>query len=159
MAFDLNFGGYQTSQLPLFDSGYNPTQSSVLGTNLSTPITGGAPVAGGMGSTFASWLPSEDTMRTLFGGTNPETGFQSSGIVSPLAQGLGALFQGWTGMQQLGLARNQLNFQKNAFNTNLRNQTQAYNTALEDRIRGRTSNYDGKEQDVQNYLNQNRLNF
>lgn len=159
MAFDLNFGGYQTSQLPLFDSGYNPTQSSVLGTNLSTPITGGAPVASGMGSTFASWLPSEDTMRTLFGGTNPETGFQSSGIVSPLAQGLGALFQGWTGMQQLGLARDQLNFQKNAFNTNLRNQTQAYNTALEDRIRGRTSNYEGKEQDVQNYLNQNRLNF
>lgn len=159
MAFDLNFGGYQTSQLPLFDSGYNPTQSSVLGTNLSTPITGGAPVAGGMGSTFASWLPSEDTMRTLFGGTNPETGFQSSGIVSPLAQGLGALFQGWTGMQQLGLARDQLNFQKNAFNTNLRNQTQAYNTALEDRIRGRSSNYEGKEQDVQNYLNQNRLNF
>lgn len=159
MAFDLNFGGYQTSQLPLFDSGYNPTQSSVLGTNLSTPITGGAPVAGGMGSTFASWLPSEDTMRTLFGGTNPETGFQSSGIVSPLAQGLGSLFQGWTGMQQLGLARDQLNFQKNAFNTNLRNQTQAYNTALEDRIRGRTSNYEGKEQDVQNYLNQNRLNF
>ena len=159
MAFDLNFGGYQTSQLPLFDSGYNPTQSSVLGTNLSTPITGGAPVAGGMGSTFASWLPSEDTMRILFGGTNPETGFQSSGIVSPLAQGLGSLFQGWTGMQQLDLARDQLNFQKNAFNTNLRNQTQAYNTALEDRIRGRTSNYDGKEQDVQNYLNQNRLNF
>ena len=159
MAFDLNFGGYQTSQLPLFDSGYNPTQSSVLGTNLSTPITGGAPVAGGMGSTFASWLPSEDTMRTLFGGTNPETGFQSSGIVSPLAQGLGSLFQGWTGMQQLDLARDQLNFQKNAFNTNLRNQTQAYNTALEDRIRGRTSNYEGKEQDVQNYLNQNRLNF
>lgn len=159
MAFDLNFGGYQTSQLPLFDSGYNPTQSSVLGTNLSTPITGGASVASGMGSTFASWLPSEDTMRTLFGGTNPETGFQSSGIVSPLAQGLGALFQGWTGMQQLDLARDQLNFQKNAFNTNLRNQTQAYNTALEDRIRGRTSNYEGKEQDVQNYLNQNRLNF
>ena len=98
-------------------------------------------------------------MRILFGGTNPETGFQSSGIVSPLTQGLGALFQGWTGMQQLDLARDQLNFQKNAFNTNLRNQTQAYNTALEDRIRGRTSNYEGKEQDVQNYLNQNRLNF
>lgn len=159
MAFDLNFGGYQTSQLPLFDSGYNPTQSSVLSTNLSTPITGGTPAASSLGSTFASWLPSEDTMRTLFGGTNPETGFQSSGIVSPLAQGLGSLFQGWTGMQQLDLARDQLNFQKNAFNTNLRNQTQAYNTALEDRIRGRTSNYDGKEQDVQNYLNQNRLNF
>lgn len=160
MAFDLNFGGYQTSQLPLFDSGYNPTQSAVLG-GLGTSIspTAGNSVLGGMGDSFASWLPSEDTMRTLFGGTNPETGFQSSGIVSPLAQGLGALFQGWTGMQQLGLARDQLNFQKNVFNTNLRNQSQAYNTALEDRIRGRSSNYEGKEQDVQNYLNQNRLNF
>ena len=157
MAFDLNFGGYQTSQLPLFDSGYNPTQSSVLGTNLSTPITGGTPAASGLGSTFASWLPSEDTMRTLFGGTDPNTGFQSAGIVAPTLQGLGSLFSAWNGMQSLGLARDQLQFQKDAYNTNLANSIQSYNTQLEDRIRGRTSNYAGKEEDVQTYLANNRL--
>lgn len=155
MAYDLSFG-YQNpnDQLSFGTSGYNPTQSSILGGTGSVPVS-----SSGLGSTFASWLPSEDTMRTLFGGTNPETGFQSSGLVAPLAQGLGSLFQGWTGMQQLGLARDQLAFQKDAFNTNLQNQTSAYNTALEDRIRGRTSDYAGKENDVQRELTAKRLQF
>ena len=157
MAYDLSFG-YQnpTDQLGFGTGGYNPTQSSVLGGMGSVPLSSDA---SSLGSTFSSWLPSQDTMRTLFGGTDPSTGFQSSGVVAPVAQGLGALFQGWTGMQQLGLARDQLNFQRNAFDTNLRNQSQAYNTALEDRIRGRTSDYAGKENDVQRELTAKRLQF
>jgi hypothetical protein len=156
MAFDLNFG-YNQDQLPLFDSGYNPTQSAALSSPLSS-FGGGNGVAdnSGMFSAFSNWM-NGDTGRSLFGGTDPSTGFQSAGIVAPTIQGLGSLFQAWNGMQQLGLAKDQLNFQKNAFNTNLSNQTQTYNTALEDRIRGRTSDYSGKEQYVQNYLNKNRL--
>ncbi len=160
MAFDLNFGG-MSPQLPLMDSSYNPTQSSLFS---GTPLASGSPVSpvanvannSGMFGAFSDWLGG-DTGRSLFGGTDPSTGFQSAGIVSPVLQGLGSLFQAWNGMQTMGLAKDQLNFQKNAFNTNLNNQRQVYNTALEDRIRGRTSNYDGKEQEVQNYLNQNRL--
>ncbi|EAA6070268.1 hypothetical protein DQY91_22435 [Salmonella enterica subsp. enterica] len=60
-------------------------------------------------------------------------------------------------MQSLGLAKDQLQFQKDAYNTNLNNSIQSYNTQLEDRIRGRTSNYAGKEEDVQTYLANNRL--
>jgi len=154
MAYDLNFGYQAPDQTQLLTGGYNPTQSSVLNAPLST---GGNPVAdNGMFSAFTNWLNS-DIGRSLFGGTDSETGFQSQGIVAPTLQGLGSLFQAWNGMQTLGLAKDQFNFQKNAFNTNLANQKQTYNTALEDRIRGRTSDYAGKEQDVQSYLNQNRL--
>ena len=154
MAFDLNFGYQAPDQAQLLTGGYNPTQSSVLNAPLST---GNAPVTdNGMFSAFSNWL-NGDTSRSLFGGTDPSTGFQSMGIVSPTLQGLGSLFQAWNGMQTLGLAKDQLNFQRNAFNTNLANQRQTYNTALEDRIRGRTSDYAGKEQDVQSYLDKNRL--
>ena len=74
-----------------------------------------------------------------------------------LVQGLGSLGQVWLGMQSAGAAKDALNFQKRAFETNLRNSTQAYNTSLEDRIRGRTSDYAGKEQDVQAYLTKHSL--
>lgn len=154
MAFDSNFGMNQ-QQLPLVYQNYNPTQSSILNTPLSSV---GNSIAGdsGLFSTFSNWLQG-DTARLLFGGTDPSTGFQSQGIIPPTLQGLGSIFQAWSGMQNLGLAKDQLNFQRNAFNTNLANQRQAYNTALEDRIRGRTSDYAGKEEDVQAYLNKNSL--
>lgn len=82
---------------------------------------------------------------------------QQPGNLSSLVQGIGALGQLWLGSQQLGLAKDNFRFQKGAFNANLANSIASYNTALEDRIRGRTSAYDGKEADVQNYLNKNKL--
>ena len=159
MAFNLDFTGMNPNQdFSLFGSNsYNPMQSSVLG-GQSTPMTGVVSPAtdGSLMSSFNSWLQG-DTGRSLFGGTDPNTGFQSAGIVAPTLQGLGSLFSAWNGMQSLGLARDQLQFQKDAYNTNLNNSIQSYNTQLEDRIRGRTSNYAGKEQDVQTYLDNNRL--
>lgn len=47
--------------------------------------------------------------------------------------GLGA----WTDFQQLELARDALKQEKKAFNINLTNQTQSYNTQVADRITGR----------------------
>lgn len=156
MAYDLNFG---ISDMPFGVTNFNaPTQQP---TNLFSSFGQQAapvPAAGGLGSTFASWLPGQDTMRSLFGGTDPQTGFASTGIVAPLATGLGSLFQGWNAMNQYGLAKDQLNFQKQAYGTNLANQALAYNTALEDRIRGRTSAYAGKEEDVQKELASKRIN-
>jgi hypothetical protein len=74
-----------------------------------------------------------------------------------IMNGIAALGGAYMGYKQLGMAKDQFNFQKKAFQTNLRNSIQSYNTALEDRIRGRTSAYDGKEQDVQAYLSKNSL--
>lgn len=159
MAYNLDFTGMNPTQdFSLFGSNsYNPMQSTVLN---ASPTSFGSVTPqvtdGSLMSSFNSWLQG-DTGRTLFGGTDPNTGFQSAGLVAPTLQGLGSLFSAWTGMQSLGLAQDQLQFQKDAYNTNLNNSIQSYNTQLEDRIRGRTSNYAGKEEDVQTYLANNRL--
>ena len=77
--------------------------------------------------------------------------------LAALVQGLNALSNAWLGRQNLKIARDQLNFQKDAFNKNFANQVRSYNTSLEDRIRGRTADYAGKEADIQAYLDKHRL--
>lgn len=99
-------------------------------------------------------------------GTGPGSGFNWTGVkdwlsngqnLAAAVQGFQALSSAYLGYKQLSQAKEALNFQKTAFNTNLRNSTQNYNTSLEDRIRGRTSDYAGKEADVQSYLAKHRL--
>ena len=72
-------------------------------------------------------------------------------------QGLGTLAQAYLGYQGLKQAKEALGLQKEAFNANLNNSIQTYNTSLEDRIRGRTSDYTGKEADVAAYLAKHSL--
>ena len=59
-------------------------------------------------------------------------------------QGIGQLGQLYLGLQQLGLAKDSFKFQKQAYNTNLANQTSAYNTQIRDRVAGR--NYATEEE-------------
>ena len=128
---------------------------------MAPATTGGLSFGGG-------WSPSGMTDRMGAWGQgslpNVETAGGGAGGWFSNGQNLGAVFQGisaltnaYLGFQQLKQAKAGLNFQKDAFKTNLRNSTQTYNTALEDRIRGRTSDYAGKEQDVQSYLSKNSL--
>lgn len=77
--------------------------------------------------------------------------------LSAVMQGIGALTSAWLGYQNLRVAKDQLGFQKDAFQKNFANQTKSYNTSLEDRIRGRTADYAGKESDVQAYLDKHKL--
>ena len=72
-------------------------------------------------------------------------------------QGISALTSAWQGYQQLKVAKDQLNFQKDAWQKNYGNSVKTYNTSLEDRIRGRTADYGGKENDVQSYIDKNKL--
>ena len=93
---------------------------------------------------------------------NPQAGFGTNVMnniptINAGVQGVQALYGIYSGLRGLSLARDQFDFTRNAYNTNLRNSTQSYNTALEDRIRGRTSDYAGKEADVQAYLSRNSL--
>lgn len=86
------------------------------------------------------------------------TGWLGNGQnLGTLVNGLSALSSAWLGYNQLKLAKDQFGFQKEAFQKNFANQTKNYNTSLEDRIRGRTADYAGKESDVQAYLNKHRL--
>lgn len=94
----------------------------------------------------------EPTTSQGFGWNNDT--FQGIGTIM---QGIGSLGSLYTGLQQLSLARDSYNLQKDAYNTNLANSVSEYNTNLEDKIRGRTSDYSGKEADVQSYLSSHKL--
>jgi hypothetical protein len=107
---------------------------SLIGPNGSVIPATGAGGGGGLGS----WLSNGQNLGVAI-------------------QGFGTLAGAYLGFQQLKAAKEGLKFQKDAFNTNLINSTQNYNTSLEDRIRGRTSDYDGKEADVQSYLAKHSL--
>lgn len=80
---------------------------------------------------------------------------QNGQMLNTVFSGAGSLFGAWNGMRNYGLAKDNFNLQKKAFETNLRNSTKTYNTALEDRIRGRSS--EQSEADIQAYLAKNRL--
>ena len=78
----------------------------------------------------------------------------TAGMVLSGVQTLGSL---WNAYQQQKIAKETLAFQKDAFKTNLKNSTQTYNTALEDRIRAR-HNTEGKSSgETDSYLKKHSL--
>lgn len=147
---------YMNGQAPDYAGIYGLTQqaptpgmSSYL--NPSQPLTGlGQSVAPEAPGNWWSGKPgvAGDGVRGWLG---------NSQNLASVVQGIGALSSAYLGFQQLKLAKESLGLQKESYRTNMRNSTQTYNTSLEDRIRGRTSAYEGKEQDVQSYLSANRL--
>lgn len=140
---------YSTSGVDLSIPSFN-LNTPTLGTSLSALNTGqsntGATVnpvqttnTGGMFSSGLDWL-----------------GDNSQGLGS-LLQGIGALGSMFQTNQQLGLAKDNLNLQKDSYNTNLNNQITSYNTSLEDKIRGRNTASDTSESAIQDYVNKNKM--
>lgn len=113
---------------------------------------------------FATGFNAVDHMPPGYGGGETKIGFWDS--VTKNADGIGLLLDGLTSLgeiysavQQNNIARDSLAFQKDAYNTNLTNQTQSYNTALEDRAYAR-ANLRGTEQaqaDAAAYVAKHRL--
>ena len=68
-------------------------------------------------------------------------------------QTLGAL---WNAFQKNKIAKESLSLQRKAFETNLANQTQNYNTSLEDRIRARYAT-EGRSGEANAYIAKHRL--
>lgn len=151
--------------MPAF--GYMPNAAALnWGQTAQQPMTQMAPTMAApasLGTAGFGFMPSQaqginwDTSALNTPGGGGESWWQTPGMVGGIAQGIGALAGAWNAHRGLGLARDQFRFQKEAYNTNLANSIQSYNTSLEDRIRGRTSDYEGKEQDVQGYLNRHSL--
>jgi hypothetical protein len=83
--------------------------------------------------------------------------FQKGGLAQ---MGLGAIStigNLWNSFQQNKIAKETLSFQKDAYKTNLGNQTQSYNTALEGRIRSRYD-FEGKsDKSADTYIDKNKL--
>lgn len=91
------------------------------------------------------------------GATTGKTGFFQEGGGASLALGaiqtLGSL---WNSFQQNKLAKKSFALQERAFETNLKNQTQTYNTALEDRINARYAT-EGRSSEAAGYIERNKL--
>lgn len=135
---DLNYGAGQVSPFQFtlpsnlgntYDFGainsYGMGATPTLGANTSGTIAGSAPQGLLAGSGLGLNLP------TL------QLGLDSLGK-------LGSLY---TGIQALGLAKDQFSFQKDMANKNYTNQVSTYNTSLEDKARGRAS-VDGSNADA-----------
>ena len=110
-------------------------QNTISGSALNV-----SPVSGASISNLGS--PSGSGIGSILGGALG--GGQSGGNISSILGGLGtaANIAGGIGQLALGfkaakLAKRNFNFQVDAYNNNLQNTTQSYNTALEDRIRAR----------------------
>jgi hypothetical protein len=82
------------------------------------------------------------------------TGWQKFGYIM---DGIGAIGNIWGAVQANKLAKKQFNFQKEAYETNLKNQTQTYNTALSDRINARYVMEGKSTAERDNYLKENKL--
>lgn len=83
--------------------------------------------------------------------------FGANGWGLPAIQGLGGLAQSWLGFKQLGLAKDQFNFQKDAFTQNYNMQAQTMNRQLEDRQRARLSANPNGYQSVGEYMSKNEV--
>lgn len=74
-----------------------------------------------------------------------------------ILEGIASLGQIWAAIQGVNVAKDTLSFNKEAWETNLANQTQSYNTSLEDRIRSRSVTEGWEDGAVDDYLAQHSL--
>ena len=127
---DLNFGLAPAANA-------NPTVSTAgflpgmtTGVGLTPDMPGLTPNQGAMDSAFGS-NPTADGL-----GWGDMKFMDKSQVV---LGGLGSLAKIWSAFQANKIARESLDFQKQAFETNLGNQRASYNTAIEDRANSRAS--------------------
>ncbi len=145
-------------------------QDPALHTNMSMPtVDPGAAVANlgqrtDTGLTAPSVTTPGMTAPLVPGATAPGSAApQAPGFFSqygPAQFALGAiqtLGSLWNSFQQNKLAKEAMKFQKEAFATNLANQEQSYNTALEDRINARYVTENKSQADADAYIQEHRL--
>lgn len=95
-----------------------PVSSTPMPSATVNPPTSGPQTPGPQTGEGPGWFGEHGKMGTIIGGV----------------QVLGSL---WNSFQQHKMAKEQMSFAREQWDTNLKNQTQTYNTALEDRIRAR----------------------
>lgn len=149
----LNFpslGSDYSSLLDFGNNSYSPV-SDYLG---SAPKLAAQVGAVGTGSAVAR--PDFLSWDSFLGGKNAD-GTSSNGwggAALGLIQGLGSAYMG---MKQYGLARDQLQFSKDAFNKNYAAQAKMTNSMLEDRQRARMASNPGAYQSVGDYMAKNGI--
>lgn len=127
---------------------------------MSQVASGGAPMGqvGGAGISDVSVASPQVPQVGGAGGVQQGSGFFSpqggAGLVLGGIQVLGNL---WSSFQAHKMAKKQMSFAREQWDTNLENQTQTYNTALEDRVRGRYATGTRTEGELQGEIDQHSL--
>lgn len=150
----LSFGNYNsatTNGSQLGTMGFAANNLS-MGTNV--PQAQGVDISG-LGTTDTSTVL-DDATGSATGGSGP--GFWSrdggAGLILGGVQVLGNL---WSSYQAHKMAKEQMAFAREQWQTNLANQTQTYNTALEDRIRARHHTEGRAASETDAYLEEHSL--
>ena len=105
-------------------------------------------------NTIASQDPGWFSRSSFFGGKDVN-GFSSVGW-GPALFGMGkSIFDGWMGLQQLDLAKDNLDFQKDAFSKQFENQRTLTNSELRDRQAARVASNPTAYQSVDDYMKAN----
>ena len=147
-----------TFQLPNYQAGvtdpYTAGMQAILpdfGIAPTTPVT----PAGGQNPALTTTpaAAGSDWMTTWFGGKDAQTGNLNTGILPVGIGALTGLVGAYTGLEQLQVAKDNLAFQKNAFNKNFANQAKLTNSQLADRQRARVMDSPGAYESVGDYMN------
>ena len=111
------------------------------------------PGSGGWMQQLSNW----GKENGLFSSMDTNTGTKTPGMLDygiGAISGLGNLFMG---MKNYGLAKDQLKFQKDAYNKNYAAQVKTTNASLEDRQRARVASNPTAFESVSDYMAKNRI--
>ena len=146
-----------TFQLPNYQAGvtdpYTAGMQAILPDFGITPTTPVTPAVAGWRNPALTTTAGSDWMTTWFGGKDAQTGNLSTGILPVGIGALTGLVGAYTGLEQLQVAKDNLAFQKDAFNKNFANQAKLTNSQLADRQRARVMDSPGAYESVGDYMN------
>lgn len=157
MALNLNWGN-QPNPTGFSAMDYLPGGYTAQDPSIAMPVLPAAALGGGAGvpaAPAAGYDPS--WWDRLIGYRDPVNNTQTAGWGGLALTGLSTIGNAWMGMKQYDLMKDQLAFQKDAFNKNYANQTQMINTQLEDRQRARVGANPNAYESVASYMDKNRV--
>jgi len=144
--------------LPVTRATYDPDNvwgSMIPGLN-TNDYSGGGFALDKLASTGGALKPDFFSWDSFLGGKGTD-GFQSMGWGPALFNVGKSIFDGWMGMQKLDLAKDSLNFQKDAFSKQFETQRALTNSQLQDRQAARVAADPRGYQAVDEYMRQNRV--
>lgn len=156
MTPNLNFGNYGSVTT-------NGSELGSYGFGANTQLDLGTSTAAASSSSMPSVSVAAPTTPQVGGAVNGAMGQQGSGFWSKdggaglILGGVQVLGNLWNSFQAHKMAKEQMAFAREQWNTNLANQTQTYNTALEDRIRARHNTEGRSSGETNAYLDKHKL--
>lgn len=141
---------------PLAGLGGVLTPEEINNLNIGFDPTQHNGIFGAAGNALQEFFDTDSALgKSMWGGLDAKTGQVSKGII-PTGFGIAnSLANSWLGMQQLDLAKDQFNFQKDAFNKQYDNQVSLTNTNLRDRQTARKSFSGDRVEDTESYMKKN----